>query len=1006
MSQTETQLFEARKLLDAMAGGICLTDAKGKIYHVNRNFREWFFDVLKTQPEKITDVFSPLQSIQLFQNASETGQIQSTGRKIKIKIRLNDVVDNWFEYYSSYLETAECTFIVHQFHNLESSENDLLNLVFLHDHYTGLFESFRDVFYLMREQENGEFLVEHVSRNIFTYSGFNSIELIGKNPAGFYADPKVYDQIIDELKEKGAVSDREVLMIHKSGGKIWNSVSARLFRFRGQRYIQGAIRDISVQKNTEELLASREGFYRTLIENSMEATAIIDMNGKIAFVSNASKALMGYEPDYLKGRNVFDLIHPDEAEAAAEFFRFRVAEGGVGRRLDWRLRNVSGEYRTMGVMINNQLDNPYVRGLVINAVDVTQRVEAEKKIRDANKRLEKLNTINQLILIAPSIMELLDEVVSFLEHEILNTGNSEIFLWETENINSTMSLTENVNTRILKYDADLSTEFYRHCGITEVDVFEGQSLFFSEFLLGGNQNTFRSVICFPILAKDCNLGFLVFRSQYSEFFTKEIADFLLVVSNQISLGISDIEIKEKMLQKELEKSAIIDANPDLLARVSFNGELIEFYGKEDNTLYRIIKSKKSDWTNSFSAGTFTILLEMVRQSIENHENHEQQLKIGEGENTMYLEARISPLNCEEAIVLFRDITDKANTEISLKTRTSALEASPDALFIVDALQNKIRYANSSFFEFSHFSEEAILETPFLIDDESIFVRWFDELTVGSINKQEAKQALLDGKVYAKEFVISNPDLQDQWVLMTLYSTFQQGEISNYVIVFRDITELKLLEKRLLSSIVEAQEGEQKRIAADLHDGLGQNLTAINLYLNAVVDSNPAMKENELFTIARNLLVRSIQDTRQISHSLMPSSLELFGLINTVNNLVDSFNAFESGLKIRFTHNFPTDFRLKSSLEVPVFRIFQEILNNAIKHANAKEFLVNFMIKNDMFVMQCSDNGVGYDMNQKTIGMGLNNIRLRIQYCNGTLHTEAYPGKGSKYIVQIPMNQKL
>ena len=216
------------------------------------------------------------------------------------------------------------------------------------------------------------------------------------------------------------------------------------------------------------------------------------------------------------------------------------------------------------------------------------------------------------------------------------------------------------------------------------------------------------------------------------------------------------------------------------------------------------------------------------------------------------------------------------------------------------------------------------------------------------------------------------------------------------------------ELELLSGArVQAQEDERRRISREIHDGLGQMLTAIKFNLE-ILEDGITVQEEEKKRIAdiKQLLDNTVKEAREISYNLMPSVLDDFGLAPGLQSLCEQFSK-GSELRVTFHAHGLTE-RLTPEVETGVYRIAQEALNNIAKHAGAKEVEVQIVKHADRLRLTVEDDGIGMNVLPAASrslfggGTGLVGMRERASSFNGTLVIDSTPGKGSTIDVEIPL----
>ena len=212
---------------------------------------------------------------------------------------------------------------------------------------------------------------------------------------------------------------------------------------------------------------------------------------------------------------------------------------------------------------------------------------------------------------------------------------------------------------------------------------------------------------------------------------------------------------------------------------------------------------------------------------------------------------------------------------------------------------------------------------------------------------------------------------------------------------------------MIRTIVDTQENERIRFAKDLHDSLGQQLSAVKFYLGTLINSNDLLKSNLILSKSNDALTTVLHELRNICFNLMPKTLEIFGLVEAVNELCRK-TEFKGQLEfnINADKKFPS---LNKPLEIAIFRIAQEFINNAIKHGKATEINMFFKYEQpkNRIKIELKENGLGFVPDQAlNAGMGLKNVRSRIQSYRGEVKIYSSPGKGTEYTILIPLTKEL
>ncbi|SHJ53812.1 sensor histidine kinase [Aquimarina spongiae] len=192
------------------------------------------------------------------------------------------------------------------------------------------------------------------------------------------------------------------------------------------------------------------------------------------------------------------------------------------------------------------------------------------------------------------------------------------------------------------------------------------------------------------------------------------------------------------------------------------------------------------------------------------------------------------------------------------------------------------------------------------------------------------------------------------------------------------------QKELLETAILSQEEERSRVAKELHDEVGAMLTTTKLYFGQITPSLPEIEFEEITNKLRAFLDDMIQSVRGISQDLRPVILEKLGLIEALQSLVQTIND-TGGIQINFKDN--TSRIVPKPKELNLYRIVQELINNTLKHAKAKNVDIEIKHENEALVLLYKDDGIGLDhktlLNKK--GLGLKNIESRLSVLSGTMN---------------------
>ena len=227
-----------------------------------------------------------------------------------------------------------------------------------------------------------------------------------------------------------------------------------------------------------------------------------------------------------------------------------------------------------------------------------------------------------------------------------------------------------------------------------------------------------------------------------------------------------------------------------------------------------------------------------------------------------------------------------------------------------------------------------------------------------------------------------------------YKMRQERKIQTEIIKQQDIS---------TRAVLQAEENERKRIAADLHDGVGQLMSAAKMNLSAFEQDLPfkSAEQKSAYEKAIALVDESCKEVRSISHQMMPNALLKSGLSSAIKEFIDKIDS--SIIKINL-HTEGLHERLDSNIETVCYRVIQECVNNVIKHSGANTLEISLIKDVDGISATIEDNGKGFNSREveKVEGIGLKNIRSRIQYLKGTVDFDSQPGKGTLVAIHVPV----
>ena len=292
--------------------------------------------------------------------------------------------------------------------------------------------------------------------------------------------------------------------------------------------------------------------------------------------------------------------------------------------------------------------------------------------------------------------------------------------------------------------------------------------------------------------------------------------------------------------------------------------------------------------------------------------------------------------------------------------------------------------------------------------------------------------------------VYNQRLEEQIIdVQTRYETEKMGQDMNLLKSEKELTELRLKQKRMqnlllilaiitivgaaifsfyrrklkqkaamdaakiryneqkIRAVIEGQEEEQRRIARELHDGVGQKLAGLKLNWSSLISGTEIKKVWPDYNNLTLLIDETAQEVRTISHQMLPKELEQFGLIPSIESLLE-INFKNTGTNTSFSH-MGVEERLPYTVELTIYRILQELVSNILKHAHASSIKVELLKRRDRILLIVEDDGIGMNLEKmKNGGIGVMNIESRVESVQGRVTFESEQEKGTFVTVNIPL----
>jgi len=269
-----------------------------------------------------------------------------------------------------------------------------------------------------------------------------------------------------------------------------------------------------------------------------------------------------------------------------------------------------------------------------------------------------------------------------------------------------------------------------------------------------------------------------------------------------------------------------------------------------------------------------------------------------------------------------------------------------------------------------------------------------EKAIEHLDKENNKKELELAKRKNQLLIISSVSVGVLLVLIAFYFYHDAKQQKQIVHKEKELNRLKVRkQKEIIETIIKTEEKERKKIAADLHDGLGQILTAAKI--------NLANLNSEELKGVTELVNSALYESKAMALNLMPLTLKENGLTESIRHICTKGNK-PGEQEISFSaHNVPE--KLEPIVEINTYRICQELLNNALKYSKASKIFLQLFCRDNKLIIQIEDNGVGFDKTGvKQDSLGMNTLKERVALLSGEIEIESAPNKGTNIFIELSL----
>ncbi|GIV33905.1 MAG: hypothetical protein KatS3mg031_1440 [Chitinophagales bacterium] len=918
-------------------------------------------------------------------------------------------------------------------------------------------------------------------------------------------DLPVFKNTLSRISRSGAPAETASMTMKIHCGNKWKHVALRITPCLHIPEIKGLVvsyRDITEKYTANEQLRQNEEHFRSLIENAFDGITIIDAQGIVKYHSPALQTILGYDPQQSTGQSIFSLMHPSSTKKIQEALESIKSRPGAFYAGLVHFRHKLGYWVTLEARARNLMHHPAIAGIIVNYRDITDRLEAERKLQqseeryrtlietapeailtvdfvnnrivDCNRSACRLLGYSKKILLSLSPYDLLpkhqpdgspsDYLARQKTRQVLKNHN-QTFEWLFKRADNTtfpaevhLSLLPAPQKTLIRCTIiDLTQrkeleqkmrrrekDYFHLALVSPVGIFKsdvkGRCVYVNknwclmagipaEDALGHNwlkavhpddrkkirlewQRAIReksvSRVEFRFKAPNGKITYVYGQAVPDFDDTGKFTGFVGSVTD-----ISERVIAEQaLLYSEQQNRALLHAIPDMLLRVSKKGIYLDF--KPAESFPPILSPEQfigKHIRDIMPPQISKLAMRLIREALQTKNTKAFEYALTDPvKGETFFEARITPYTDDELLILVRDITAQRKAQKALRESEekwrSLVNSAPQYIATIDK-NDRFTFINHLYM----LKPEQVLGKHLLQ-----IIHPGEEKTKELLKLLKRARKSMPGSM---ELSTITPKGDVVWFDLKVAPLKSSEKSDELILMAYDITERKKAQeeiqlaheklKMLYMRLDKIREEEKRNIALEIHDELGQQLTAIRLglyWLQQYADrDNWAVTHPEVIEKIKTLLeinAETVASARRLAHQLRPIVLDKLGLIPAiewqVKNVTDS-----SHISCTFTHRIP-HLKFNQEFIVALFRIVQEALTNAMKHSEASEILIDLRTKARHLILTIHDNGKGIrkEQIQYSEGCGMFGMKERTANWNGNLAIRGTPGKGTLIKATFPL----
>lgn len=711
----------------------------------------------------------------------------------------------------------------------------------------------------------------------------------------------------------------------------------------------------------------------SILNNICEVVFKLDALASYIDVHDGITGLAGYTPEEMRGRSVFEFLHPDEHEMIASVISENLHTGSVVKNLRHRFRHKNGYWIWLNTSGQSQRNEEGLPAAIIGvSYDITKNVIDEENLKAQQEKYSRLFFSHPLPLLVFDLdtFEMLD--VNVAAEKQYGYTREEFLTLSIKDIRPVQDVPAFVNKisrerRLIEETGDYLKGYWHH------------------------------------------------KKKNGELFFVEI-DYYYLDFNGRSAGLASVkDITEKKHAQEQNRylANIVDSTSDAIYTCDMDLNIIS-WNRAAEQVYGITAAEAIGKTlglflePQYECGSREKVMQAVKEQGSWKGEVTFQRPTDQLEVTLLSSVTTLKNEVQQSVVYLitskdiseRKLAEKIITESETRFRLMA-DSAPVMIWVTNDKDETIYY-NQGWLSFRGQSLE-----------EEIGQRWEDKVHPDDVPHavKEYYMSVAKHQPFTIEYRLGKSDGSYNWVIDRGTPRFlEDGRFMGYSGVCFNIQDRREVESRLLNIEVEkqklitaagikGQEKEREEIGRELHDNVNQLISSAKLYME-VVKRDP-VENSDLIGRSIDTLNLAIQEIRRLSKNLNPPSLGNLGINEAIEELIEDVH-LSSKLLISFSPCREAEKFIGAEVALTVYRMVQEQVNNILKHSEARDAAISLAIEQGRLLLTISDNGKGFDTSLRRKGVGLTNIANRSQLHDGAVSVISSPGKGCTLKVSIPV----